>query len=142
MSENKRRNRMKKIIFGVAMLLMFANYAKAETIVVIDDNGYVKQQIVTSNPSGYVSATPSQLTVVRENPVVNNAYYYDSVSTEGAVLAGLTTAVVGSLLWDEFKHDKHHRYKPAPIRVGKGHHKRIDGIKHKFGNNHKPHGKK
>ena len=107
---------MKKIIFGVAMLLMCANYAKAETIVVIDDNGYVKQQIVTSNPSGYVSATPSQLTVVRENPVVNNSYYYDAPSTSGAILAGVTTAVIGTLLFNEFKPHKHHHYKPAPIR--------------------------
>ena len=133
---------MKKIIFVVAALLIFANYTRAETIVVIDDNGYVKQQIVTSNPLGYTSTTPSQLTVARENPVVNNVYYYDSVSTGGAVLAGLTTAVVGSLLWDEFKHDKHHRYRPAPIRISKENHKRIGGVKHKSGNNHKPHGKK
>ena len=106
--------KMKKIFFTVMTALLFSISAKAETVIVIDDNGVVKQQIVTSNPTNYVT-TAQNVTVVRESPSVQNSYYYDAPSTTGAVLAGVTTAVVGALLYNEFKPEKPH-YKPAPIR--------------------------
>ncbi|MBQ8870513.1 MAG: hypothetical protein IJ019_03960 [Alphaproteobacteria bacterium] len=105
---------MKKIMFTLATLIIFSFSAKAETIVVIDDNGYVKQQIFTSNSANIPSS--QQLTVVRETPQVNNAYYYDAPSTSGTILAGVTTAVIGTLLFNEFKPHKHHHYKPISIR--------------------------
>ena len=131
--------KMKKMIFTVVTVLMFSVSAKAETVIVIDDNGVVKQQIVTSNPTNYVTTTQN-VTVVRESPSVQNAYYYDAPSTTGAVLAGVTTAVVGALLYNEFKPEKPH-YKPAPIRSA---HKLKNAPKHKPAgmNMNKPHGKK
>ena len=103
------------MIFTVVTVLMFSVSAKAETVIVIDDNGYVKQQIVTSNPANYVTTTQN-VTVVKESPVVQNSYYYDAPSTAGAILAGVTTAVVGALVYNEFKPEKPKYHKPAPIR--------------------------
>ena len=103
---------MKKLILGT-MLLIFSQNVKAETIVVIDDNGYVKQQILTSNPyNSETNKNDSKLTVVRESPIVNNSYYYDEPSTAEAILTGVTTAIVGTLLYNEFRPNKPHHYKP------------------------------
>lgn len=104
-----------------------ANNAFAETIVVVDDNGYVTstQRIVTTT-----NYTPqSQVTVVRETPTSNN-YYYDSASTGTAIAAGITTAVVGTLLYNGIRHhNKHHGVKPAPF----GGHRGFNGGKHRGG---------
>ena len=110
---------MKKTFLIAAALILFSTATKAETIVVIGDDGVVKQQIVTSNPNGYVATNSSPITVVRENPSVNNTYYYDSATTGNAILAGLTTAVVGTLLYNDIKDIKHHHHKPAPAPAPK-----------------------
>ena len=114
---------MKKILFTIAALMLFSNSVKAETVIVIDDNGVVKQQIVTSNPANYVTTTQN-VTVVRESPTVQNTYYYDESATGSAILAGVTTAVVGTLLYNEFKDGKHYHHKPTPnhksVHKGKG----------------------
>ncbi|MBO7098119.1 MAG: hypothetical protein J6W11_05740 [Alphaproteobacteria bacterium] len=118
---------MKKILLTALFLVSIAN-AKAETIIVIDDNGIVKQQMTTSSSATIiqptlVTSTPAQtVSVVRAVPQVNNTYYYDSYSTGSAIVAGVTTAVVGALLFDGFKihHNKKH-YAPAPAPHHKKH---------------------
>ena len=113
---------MKKILYIMAFMACAAN-AKAETIIVIDDNGYVKQQMSTQTTIvqpvvQQVVATQPTVTVVRESVNTPNSYYYDNVSTGSAILAGITTAVVGGLLFDSFHHHKSHaptkHIKPAP----------------------------
>lgn len=113
---------MKKIFCFVAALL-FAQNALAETIIVIDDNGYVRStpQIITTP----TVVTQPAVTVVRETPV-QNSYYYDRNATGTAVAAGITTAVIGSLLFGgiydyHHHHHKHHRMAPPPAPHG-GHH--------------------
>ncbi|MBO4294103.1 MAG: hypothetical protein J5896_01500 [Alphaproteobacteria bacterium] len=118
---------MKKILLTALFLVSIAN-AKAETIIVIDDNGIVKQQMTTSSsatiiqPTVVTNAPVQTVSVVRAVPQVNNTYYYDSYSTGSAIVAGVTTAVVGALLFDGFKihHSKKH-YAPAPVTT---HHKK------------------
>ena len=105
---------MKKTIFTVLALLMFSSESLAEAIVVIDQNGVVKQQIITIDNGQQTTNDAKQLTVVQESPIVSNSYYYDHISTEKAILAGVTTAVVGSVLYNNFRPAKHHRYKHFP----------------------------
>lgn len=108
---------MKKFLILLTCILTFATQAKAESIVVIDQNGTVIRQIYTS-PSTYVTqptvvtTAPIQpVTVVRESPVVQNSYYYDAPSTSAAWAAGVTTAVVGGLLFHDFRgHHRHGRH--------------------------------
>ena len=121
---------MKKL-FYTALAVMSATNAFAETIVVIDDNGYVRQQMTTATTytsptviTQPVITTQPTLTVVRQTPQVTNSYYYDTYSTGSAFAAGVTTAVVGALLFDGFRHyHKKHR-SPAVIHHHSGH-KRI-----------------
>ena len=110
---------MKKILCFLVCVLFSAN-AFAETVIVIDDNGVVKSTQQIASPATVVS-TP--VTVVRETPISNN-YYYDRSSTNMAVAAGITTAVVGTILFDGIVHHGHHHHghaRPAPIHHG-GHH--------------------
>jgi len=112
---------MKKLLLAT-LLVMSTFSVKAETIIVIDDNGIVRQQMTTNSSATIVQPTvvttaPSQMvSVVRAVPEVSNTYYYDSYSTGSAIVAGVTTAVVGALLFDGFKvhHNKKHH---APVHV-------------------------
>jgi hypothetical protein len=115
---------MKKIFVLLAVLLA-ARPVFAETIVVIDSNGTVVQQIVTvPNTVTTTTTTPTTvvttpttvvsqpaLTVVRQT-AEPNTYYYDQDTTGAAIVAGVTSAVVGGLIFDGF-HRPHHRA-PAP----------------------------
>lgn len=112
---------MKKILCFVTAFL-FAQNAFAETVIVIDDNGYVRStpQIITA-PT--VVTTQPTVTVVRETPV-QNSYYYDRNATGTAIAAGITTAVVGSLLFGGiYHHHRHHHHRPGPrFPMHGGHH--------------------
>jgi len=113
---------MKKFLFFLAMAAVYCNAALAETIVVIDGEGRVVRQMFTT-PSTYnapvvttttttaqpVVQTVPGVTVVRESPVVNNSYYYDRSSTNAALAAGVTTAIVGGLLYEGFHPHRRHR---------------------------------
>lgn len=118
---------MKKYLaFFVAACLLSTN-AMAESIVVIDSYGNVVRQMYTS-PSTYVeqptvvTTQPMQtVTVVRESPVIQNSYYYDSYATNAALAAGVTTAVVGGLLFHGF-HGGHHHHHHGGGHHGGGHH--------------------
>ena len=103
---------MKKIVAVILAMCIFSNSALAESIVVIDQNGNVIRQMYTS-PSTYVVqqpvATVQPVTVVRESPIIQNSYYYDSNATNAALAAGVTTAVVGGLLFHGF-HGHHHHH--------------------------------
>lgn len=110
---------MKKLFYAMALTLYSAS-AMAETIFVIDDNGIVKSQMSTNvyaQPTvvRQVVTTEPTVTVVRQSPTYTNSYYYDNYSTGSAVLAGVTTAVVGALLFDGFKVKHHHHKAPAKI---------------------------
>ena len=111
---------MKKFLYTLAFVLC-ATSAMAETIIVIDDNGVVKQQMTTNTATTIIQPTvvtaQPQVTVVRETPQVTNSYYYDSYSTGSAIVAGVTTAVVGALLFDGFKIGHHHHRKSAPAVI-------------------------
>ncbi|MBQ7659557.1 MAG: hypothetical protein IJS26_02280 [Alphaproteobacteria bacterium] len=129
---------MKKFLYAFAFVLCATN-AMAETYFVIDDNGYVTGQMTTTTTTytapALVTSQP-QVTVVRSSPVVQNSYYYDSYSTGSAFAAGVTTAVIGALLFDGF-HVRHHHKHKAPVVIhhgshhGFGHHGKPAGHKHK-----------
>ena len=123
---------MKKLFYIIAFSLIFAPIAaQAEQVVIIDDNGIVKQQIYTYPMNSQVVTTQSVYTqpqqvivqqpvqqdvvVVRETPRHRN-YYYDSAAT--ALLAGFTGVVIGEAIFG------HHHSKPS----------------HHGGHNPKPHG--
>ena len=117
---------MKKLIVCLVAVFAFCSAARAEAIVVIDSYGNVIRQMYTS-PSTYVeqptvvTTAPMQtVTVVRESPVIQNSYYYDSRATNAAWAAGITTAVVGGLLIDGFRH--HHHHHGGGQHHGGGHH--------------------
>ena len=121
---------MKKLIYTLVAMLAFSEVAKAESIVVIDSDGRVTKQIFTT-PTTYTTTTTSttypNVTVVRESPTISNSYYYDRDTTMSALAAGVTTAVIGGLIFDGFHHHKHkhHRVAPRPHggrpHVGKPH---------------------
>jgi len=117
---------MKKLFVCLVAIFAFCSVANAEAIVVIDSNGNVIRQMFTS-PTVYVeqpttvATVPMQtMTVVRESPVIQNSYYYDSGATNAAWAAGVTTAVVGGLLFHGFRHHHHHH----GHHHGGGHHGR------------------
>lgn len=123
---------MKKFVALFLVSFAFCSVASAEAIVVIDQNGTVIRQMITS-PATYVeqpviaTTVPTQtVTVVRESPIIENSYYYDSSSTNAAIAAGVTTAVVGGLLFHGFRsghhHHHHHGGKPAHHGGGKSSH--------------------
>lgn len=105
---------MKKFLILFTCLLTLAHSAKAESIVVIDQNGTVIRQMYTSpatyQPSVVTTAPTQTVTVVRESPVVQNSYYYDAPSTSAAWAAGVTTAVVGGILFNGFRIGHHHHH--------------------------------
>ena len=121
---------MKKLFIFAVAFIMSSNTSNAESVIVIGEDGVVKQQIYTFNDSNINTQQYPQISVVRETPKVANSYYYDNISTGEAIAAGITTAVVGALLFDGFK--IHHHNKHKPIRVHKN----------KFKSKHKPHKKR
>lgn len=125
---------MHKILFLTLLTLVFAKNANADTIIVMDDNNVVKQQIYTLPNSTvqtiqtvptiqtqpiYVSSAPlppqqvivtppvQPVVVVRETPAPRN-YYYDSTAT--AAVAGFTGALVGGLIYSRADHPHHRRH--------------------------------
>ena len=125
---------MHKILFLTLLTLVFAQNANADTIIVMDDNNVVKQQIYTLPNSTvqtiqtvpavqtqpiYVSSAPlppqqvivtppvQPVVVVRETPAPRN-YYYDSTAT--AAVAGFTGALVGGLIYSRADHPHHRRH--------------------------------
>lgn len=121
---------MKKLVLTLILALSLTSNANAEQLVVIDSNGYVVKQIFTAPTTFTTTSSTAPLTVVTASPNVNNSYYFDRNTTSNAIAAGVTTALVGSLIYNGFKHHhkphyKHHRpHSPKPI--GKPHrpHKR------------------
>ena len=94
---------MKKLLFMMAFALVFSPMlANAETILVVDQNNVVRQQIYTQ-PMGQqvVVQQPPQTVVVRQQ--APRTYYYDPVAT--GMLVGFTGAVIGHAL---FGHHHHH----------------------------------
>jgi len=107
---------MKKFIALILTACVLSSNAMAESIVVIDQNGNVIRQMFTS-PSTYVTQQPATVVttvpmqtvqVVRESPVIQNSYYYDRSATSAALAAGVTTAIVGGLLFHGFHGGHHH----------------------------------
>lgn len=125
---------MHKILFLTLLTLVFAQNANADTIIVMDDNNVVKQQIYTLPNSTvqtiqtvpavqtqpiYVSSAPlppqqvivtppvQPVVIVRETPAPRN-YYYDSTAT--AAVAGFTGALVGGLIYSRADHPHHRRH--------------------------------
>ncbi len=121
----KREVIMKKLILTLIITLSLTNIAKAEQLVVIDSNGYVVKQIFTA-PSTYTTTkttTSSPLTVVTQSPYTQNSYYYDPNTTSNVIAAGVTTALVGSLIYNGFKHHHKHHYKHKRPKHFKPHHR-------------------
>lgn len=109
---------MKKILFAIAFSLVFSPMlANAETIIVVDQNDVVRQQIYTQ-PMGQqvVYTQPQQVVVQQPAPIVvrqqaPRTYYYDSVAT--GMLAGFTGAVIGHALFGSHHHHhgRHHHHR-------------------------------
>lgn len=105
---------MKKIIYTIAFVLGLNGLANAETLVVIDENGVVTKQIYTTNDNVSVNNN-STVTVIRESPNIKNSYYYDRYATRNAMIAGITTAVVGGFIYDGYRHHKRHLQRPKKL---------------------------
>ncbi len=130
---------MRKLICLLAFAISFAGVANAQSIVVIDENGVVTKQIYTQTNNTNTQSDVPAVTVVRESPKIYNSYYYDKDSTRNAMIAGITTAVVGGLIYDGFHHHRKHLQKPHKL-----HNPKPKNFKpHKFHNprpkNFKPH---
>ena len=129
--------KMRKILFLSLLCALNVNYVQADTIIIMDDNNNVKQQIytlpnttvqtaaapqpvvqtqpvyVTSVPlppqEGIVTRPVPAVVVVRETPLPRN-YYYDSTTT--AAFAGVAGALSGGDIYgraDHHHHRPHHR---------------------------------
>jgi len=126
---------MKKVFCLLAMLLLSSN-AMAETVVVVNGSG-TTQQIVRSEPIYY---TPTYTPV-------QTSYYYESYNPGLSFVAGLSTAIIGGIVFDSIHHHHHkapkhfvaphhnpghhgkgigggHHAKHGPVKPGKGGHKR------------------
>ncbi len=113
---------MKKIMFAIAFSLIFSPMlANAETIIVVDQNNVVRQQLYTQpssqvvvqpqpvyvQPQQVVVQQPPQTVVVRQT-AAPRSYYYDPVAT--GMLVGFTGAVIGHALFGHHHgHHHHHR---------------------------------
>lgn len=127
---------MRKVLFLAVMAVLTVQTAKADTIIVMDDNNNIKQQIYTLPNSAvqtvqtapaatvavqaqpvYVTGAPlppQQVIVTRPVPPVvvvretpaPRNYYYDSVAT--SAVAGFTGALVGSVIFGGGGHHHHH----------------------------------
>jgi D-alanyl-D-alanine dipeptidase len=115
-----RRIKMKKLLCMVTIFSLIAANANAETIMIMDANGNMTQQIYAYPASTQVTVQPQpvavqpqqvvtvqpyqpqQVVVVRQTPQPRN-YYYDSAAT--SFFAGLTGAVIGGAI---FHHHGHH----------------------------------
>lgn len=111
---------MKKLLFIMAFALVFSPMlANAETILVVDQNNVVRQQIYTQpmgqqvvvqpqpvyvQPQQVVVQQPPQTVVVRQQ--APRTYYYDPVAT--GMLVGFTGAVIGHALFGHHHHGRHH----------------------------------
>lgn len=86
---------MKKIFCLVAMLLLSGN-AMAETVIVVNSDGST-QQIVRSEPVYYSTTyTPAQ-----------TSYYYENYNPGLSFVAGLSTAIIGGIVFDSIHHHHH-----------------------------------
>lgn len=122
---------MRKLLLFTLLIISGIQNAKADTIIVMDDNNNIKQQIYTLPNTATVQTTGTTQTVVQTQPIyVNSAplppqqvivtrpaspvvvvretpaprsYYYDSVAT--SALAGFTGALIGNAI---FGHPHHH----------------------------------
>ncbi|MDO4184619.1 MAG: hypothetical protein Q4D11_05225 [Rhodospirillales bacterium] len=126
---------MKKVFCLLAMLLLSSN-AMAETVVVVNGSG-TNQQIVRSEPIYY---TPTYTPV-------QTSYYYESYNPGLSFVAGLSTAIIGGIVFDSIHHHHHkapkhfvaphhnpghpgkgigggHHAKNSPAKPGKGGHKK------------------
>lgn len=126
---------MKKIFCLLAMMLLSGN-AMAETVVVVNGSG-TTQQIVRSEPIYY---TPTYTPV-------QTSYYYESYNPGLSFVAGLSTAIIGGIVFDSIHHHHHkapkhfvaphhnpghhgkgigggHHAKHSPAKPGKGGHKK------------------
>lgn len=110
---------MKKLLFLMTFALVFSPMlANAETILVVDQNNIVRQQIYTqpmvqpvvvqqpvyAQPQQVVVQQPPQTVIVRQQ--APRTYYYDSAAT--AMFAGFTGAVIGHALFGHHHHGHHH----------------------------------
>ena len=107
--------------------MMYASAAMAETIIVVDGNGIVREQMTTGNIVRTTTYANPSLSVVREVYPAQNTYYYDNSATSTALLAGITTGVVGTLLFGGLHHHKHKHHAP----VSNPHHHNHHGKHHR-----------
>ena len=120
---------MKKLVAIMTALSLFSYAAAAETVIVVDTNGNVLQKTVTSGGTlipnqivtteTYRSVPQVNTTIIRETPVYNETYTYSNVSAGTAILAGITTGIIGGLVYHDLKH--HHKKAPV-INVFPSHH--------------------
>ena len=110
---------MKKLMFVIAFSLIFSPMlANAETIIVVDQNNVVRQQLYTRpmttqviqpqpvyvQPQQVVVQQPPQTVVVRQS--APRSYYYDPVAT--GMLVGITGIAIGHALFGHHHHHGHH----------------------------------
>ena len=129
---------MKKVLFLSVLTMLFMKNVCADTIIIMDDNNAVKQQIYTLPhtavqtvqtvttaptivqaqpiyvtgaplpPQQVVVTRPVQPVVVVRETSVPRNYYYDSSAT--AALAGFTGALIGGVVSSRGgRHHHHHQ---------------------------------
>ena len=111
---------MKKYLIAFS-LLMYSFAASAETIIVVDGNGVVQKQIVTETITQTTTYPYQTVSVVTQSPRYTDSYYYDNSSTGAALAAGITTGIIGTLLFSGINHH-HHKKAPVVIHHGGGKH--------------------
>ncbi|MCQ2735068.1 MAG: hypothetical protein MJ212_03870 [Alphaproteobacteria bacterium] len=115
---------MKKFISLLIVSVLFCNTAHADRVIILDENNNVKQEIYTQPMSGtqqaYIQPTPQQVivqqpaqevVVVRPRPIARS-YSYDS--TETALFAGFTGAVIGNAIFRGGHHHHHGHFHGGP----------------------------
>lgn len=130
--------KMKKFIAVMAAFSLLSYAAAAETIIVVDTNGNVLQKTVTSEINSvpqivttetYRSIPQTSTTIIKETPVYNETYTYSNITTGNAILAGITTGIIGGLVYNGLKH--HHKKAPViKVAPSHGHHHKPSSGKH------------
>lgn len=119
---------MKKILTFMTALTLFSYSASAETVVVVDTNGNILQKTITTDSCSptrivttetYRSIPIINSTIIKETPVYHETYTYSNVSAGAAILAGITTGIIGGLVYHDLKHG--HKSKPHYAFIPKHH---------------------
>lgn len=120
----RKEKEMKKYLIAFS-LFMYSFAASAETVIVVDGNGVVRNYSAPATITQTISYPSQTTTVYTSQPTYTTSSYYYETPSNGAVLAaGITTGIIGALILGGINH---HHHKKAPVVIHNGGHNHHGG---------------